>query len=152
MREDHAIQMKSKHPSLVSQSIPPMLLKIFQTLTRVQNVIADRSTPIGPQGSSKIDMPTAISQRDIFRNETIEHDDILIKRDIVAQPDIPGREMSFISQAPRTSIFDVKGYLYDERVGQGITVYLLDTGANTKNMEWASMAMLGRWLWPENSI
>lgn len=80
------------------------------------------------------------------------HEARMEKRDIIAQPGKAGEEMSFISQAPETSIFEIKDYVYDDRAGVGITVCVIDTGANIKHPEWTGMATPGRWLWPKKTF
>jgi hypothetical protein len=53
----------------------------------------------------------------------------LWKRDLISQDHAP-EELVVISQAPGTSIRDLNDYVFEEAAGDGITVYVLDTGLN----------------------
>lgn len=41
-----------------------------------------------------------------------------------------------------------KDYIYDDSAGEGITVYVIDTGANPANPEYTGMSGKISWLWP----
>ena len=108
------------------------------------------------QSPGELPVPAVRRYLESVENDTsthlTAHEARMGKRDIIAQPGKAGEEMSFISQAPETSIFEIKDYLYDDRAGAGITVYVIDTGANTKHPEWTGMAVPGRWLWPKKTL
>ncbi|TQN69480.1 Subtilisin-like protease 3, partial [Colletotrichum shisoi] len=43
------------------------------------------------------------------------------------------------SQPPSSSLKDLPGYRYASEAGKGVTIYVMDSGANSRNPEWAGM-------------
>jgi subtilisin family serine protease len=54
---------------------------------------------------------------------------ILRKRDLTIQENAP-RELRVVSQAPGQSIDDLEDYFYEDVGGEGVTIYVLDSGLN----------------------
>lgn len=63
-----------------------------------------------------------------------------------AQPDL-----RFISEPKGSTISYTTDYVFDDSAGVGITVYVIDTGANPSNPEFSGMPGTTRWLWPTES-
>lgn len=56
-----------------------------------------------------------------------------IRKRAVVKQDKARTEMKMFSQPPGVDINSLKSYTYDDSAGADITVYVLDTGYNTKN-------------------
>ncbi|KAK1976461.1 peptidase S8/S53 domain-containing protein [Colletotrichum cereale] len=54
------------------------------------------------------------------------------------QPD-PEEELIVLSQPPGARLWELPGYGYASEGGKGVTIYMVDTGANIQNPEWANM-------------
>ena len=63
-----------------------------------------------------------------------------------AQPDL-----RFISEPKDSTLTFTTDYVYDDSAGVGITVYVIDTGANPFNPDFSGMPGTTRWLWPTES-
>ncbi|GKT44294.1 subtilisin-like protease SBT1.7 [Colletotrichum spaethianum] len=48
-------------------------------------------------------------------------------------------ELKAISQPPGSSLADLPGFGYASEAGKGVTIYVIDTGANAQNTEWTGM-------------
>ena len=60
-----------------------------------------------------------------------------------AQPDL-----RFISEPKNSNLQFTTDYVFDDSAGVGITVYVIDTGANPANPDFSAMPGPTRWLWP----
>ncbi|OLN86981.1 Subtilisin-like protease 3 [Colletotrichum chlorophyti] len=58
--------------------------------------------------------------------------------DIGLQPDALD-ELKAISQPPGASLPDLPGFGYASEAGKGVTIYVIDTGANAENPEWTGI-------------
>jgi subtilisin family serine protease len=57
-----------------------------------------------------------------------------------------------VSQPHNVTIIDLTdNYKYNSAAGSGITVYLIDTGANPQNSEYYLMPGTKRWMFPQNA-
>lgn len=63
-----------------------------------------------------------------------------------AQPDL-----RFISEPKDSTLSSTTDYVFDNSAGVGITVYVIDTGANPSNPDFSGMPGTTRWLWPTES-
>ncbi|KAG7059319.1 alkaline proteinase [Colletotrichum scovillei] len=75
-------------------------------------------TATGPPGSPKTSVPNP--------------SDIALQSDAVD-------ELKAISQPAGASIADLPGFGYASEAGKGVTIYVIDTGANAENSEWTGM-------------
>ena len=66
---------------------------------------------------------------------------------IIPQPDAQP-DLIFISQDENHKLEDLDTYYYEEEAGSGITVYLIDTGANPSHPEYTGMPGEVSWIWP----
>ncbi|GJD02248.1 alkaline proteinase [Colletotrichum higginsianum] len=48
-------------------------------------------------------------------------------------------ELKVVSQPPGSNLKDLPGYRYASEAGKGVTIYVMDSGANPQNPEWAGM-------------
>ncbi|KAK6225204.1 alkaline proteinase [Colletotrichum tabaci] len=48
-------------------------------------------------------------------------------------------ELKIVSQPPGSNLKDLPGYRYASEAGKGVTIYVMDSGANPQNPEWAGM-------------
>ncbi len=71
----------------------------------------------------------------------------LKKRTTTSQPNAPA-DLRFISQPKGAIIDDTEEYSYDDSAGEGITVYVVDSGANPDNPDFDLMEGEIEWLWP----
>ncbi|KAK2029941.1 subtilisin-like protein [Colletotrichum zoysiae] len=87
-------------------------------LSAVQPSASRDPSALGPRGSSKrsITNPT----------------DVSLQTDAV-------RALKVVSQPPGAAYSDLAGYAYASEGGKGVTIYLMDTGANIENPEWYRM-------------
>ncbi|KAL0934950.1 uncharacterized protein CTRU02_209541 [Colletotrichum truncatum] len=77
-----------------------------------------RASATGPPGSPKTSVPNPA--------------DIRLQSDAVD-------ELKVISQPAGASLADLPGYGYASEAGKGVTIYVIDTGANAENTEWTNM-------------
>ncbi|KAK1470308.1 hypothetical protein CCUS01_06410 [Colletotrichum cuscutae] len=75
-------------------------------------------TATGPSGSPKTSVPNP--------------SDIALQSDAVD-------ELKAISQPAGARIADLPGFGYASEAGKGVTIYVIDTGANAENSEWTGM-------------
>lgn len=83
--------------------------------------------------------PTKKNERDLFYD----------KRDIalvVQDPATTPLDLAFVSTPPEVSPGDASHYVYHPAAGEGINVYVVDTGAQSENSEFTSGA-IKRWLY-----
>lgn len=66
------------------------------------------------------------------------------KRDIFVRQTKAAAELAFISSAPKNE--DIVDYVYYSAAGEGITVYIIDSGLNPLHTEF-SLAVIKRWIY-----
>ena len=59
-------------------------------------------------------------------------------------------ELRFVSQPKGIQLSQTQSYVFDETGGQGVSVYVFDSGANMANPEIYGMRGNMTWLWPRN--
>ncbi|GKT94363.1 alkaline proteinase [Colletotrichum tofieldiae] len=79
---------------------------------------SQQASATGPPGSPKTTVPNPA--------------DIGLQSDAVD-------ELKAISQPPGSSLADLPGFGYASEAGKGVTIYVIDTGANAQNTEWTGM-------------
>ncbi|CAF9937370.1 hypothetical protein IMSHALPRED_011110, partial [Imshaugia aleurites] len=75
----------------------------------------------------------------------------LRKRETVPQEDAPA-QLRFLSQPRDTDIRVTSEYVYDDSAGEGMTAYVVSTGANPDNPDFADMLGTTEWLWPTEEL
>lgn len=75
------------------------------------------------------------------------------KRDTTFQAGAPP-DLRFISEpkGPDLSVDDTDEYLYDDSAGEGVIVYVIDSGANPDNPDYYEMEVEPQWLWPTEQV
>ncbi|KAF5637945.1 hypothetical protein F52700_4648 [Fusarium sp. NRRL 52700] len=110
------------------------LLAWYATLSASQVATINKNTIIGsvaPDAPLKTQVkPSGISKR-------------ALKTDKKAQP-----ELQMFSTAPGKK---ASGYTYDEKAGQGVTIYVLDEGFNLKHKEFTSSPGTKRWIFSKGA-
>lgn len=61
-------------------------------------------------------------------------------------------DLRFISQPRDGNIEDTSEYVFDDSSGEGITIYVVDTGANPANPDFSHMWGKTDWLWPSEEM
>ena len=74
----------------------------------------------------------------------------LEKRRTTGLPNAPP-DLRFISEPKNSNLLFTTDYIFDDSAGVGITVYVIDTGANPSNPDFSGMPGTTRWLWPSES-
>lgn len=103
--------------------------------------IDDEDTGAAASGSPQPSSPPA--RRDTLSQDHSDLDTTLEKRagapGTIFQQNNAVPELRFVSQPQGVPIANIGAYVYDSVGGQGITVYVIDTGANKANPELHSM-------------
>ena len=118
-------------------------------MLQVQTVIVDAETPWDMDEDTIADTS---SVRGKFRPRAADSDETFTKLQLKkrkttgqsnAQPDL-----RFISEPKNSNLLFTTDYVFDDSAGAGITVYVIDTGANPSNPDFSGMPGTTRWLWP----
>lgn len=143
------------HPTVGSST--PLYYKITMyvpahLLLQVQTVIPDFETPWDMDEDTETD--TSIETNNLQPRATAPNvaptKPHLEKRKdtrITGQPDAQP-DLRFISEPKDSRLGLTTDYVFDDSAGEGITVYVIDTGANPSNPDFSGMPGPKRWLWP----
>ena len=82
------------------------------------------------------------------RRRATEHR--LKNRKTIEQPNA-SPDLRFISEPKNSKLQFTTDYVFDDSAGAGITVYVIDTGANPSNPDFSDMLGTKRWLWPSEN-
>ena len=61
-------------------------------------------------------------------------------------------ELLFVSQPPGVALAQVPYYGYDSKAGEGIEIFIIDSGANPSNRDFLGMPVRPRWIWPPEKL
>ena len=75
----------------------------------------------------------------------------LRNRETKPQENAPAN-LRFVSQPRDQMIEGTSDYVYEESAGEGITIYVVDTGANRQSLDIDEMSGKVEWLWPSEEL
>ena len=124
--------------------------------SKIDSVVADTAQTIWDDPSAA-SLSSSLLQRASDRDEATLERNLIKRRDTLGKQESAPPELRFVSQ-PEGVDLDLRGddddlggnmvpyYAYDTVAGEGITLYVIDSGANPSNPDYTGMLGKKRWL------
>ena len=108
----------------------------------------DQNSPQASSTDFTTTKPRLRRQDQGISDASLKQHRVLQRRSLTAQEN-PVQELKFVSQPSGIPVSELSNYAYDDTGGEDITVFVLDTGADTTNWDYGNMTGNKRWLWPD---
>ncbi|KAJ7647827.1 peptidase S8/S53 domain-containing protein [Roridomyces roridus] len=151
INDSYIVMFKQGTPGNVLQNHFNFLQAAHQTSPLVDGEFAVRHVYTQQPGYSGRLSPGAVEQlRELPEVESIEQDQIVRTQDFKTQKSAPWG-LARISHRPKLTFGTFTKYLFEETGGEGVDVYVIDTGINVNHVEFEGRASWGKTI-PLNDV